>query len=65
MTTQTLDLTRLDPWIRQYVPEFNGPLKAEKFAGGQSNPTFKLTAVSNNMFFVASHRPLYSLQPMR
>lgn len=44
MTTQTLDLTRLDPWIRQYVPEFNGPLKAEKFAGGQSNPTFKLTA---------------------
>lgn len=44
MTTQTLDVSRLDTWIRDHVPAFDGPLKAEKFAGGQSNPTFKLTA---------------------
>lgn len=44
MTTQTLDLERLDPWLRQHIPDFDGPLTAEKFAGGQSNPTFKLSA---------------------
>ncbi|MDG1800115.1 MAG: phosphotransferase family protein, partial [Luminiphilus sp.] len=41
---QGLDLTHLDTWIRRHVPEFQGPLTAEKFSGGQSNPTFKLTA---------------------
>ena len=44
MTTQTLDLERLEPWLRQHIHDFEGPLSAEKFAGGQSNPTFKLTA---------------------
>ena len=44
MTTQTIDLTYLDPWLRERVPEFDGPLSADKFAGGQSNPTFRLTA---------------------
>ena len=44
---QGLDLTHLDTWIRAHVPPFKGPLKAEKFAGGQSNPTFKLTAGEN------------------
>ena len=44
MARQELDLTHLDDWIRPFIPAFNGPLQAEKFAGGQSNPTFKLTA---------------------
>ena len=44
---QGLDLTQLDTWIRAHVPPFKGPLQAEKFAGGQSNPTFKLTAGEN------------------
>ncbi len=43
MSTQTIDITRLDSWIRDYVPTFQGPVIAEKFAGGQSNPTFKLS----------------------
>lgn len=43
MSTQTIDITRLDSWIRDYVPAFQGPVIAEKFAGGQSNPTFKLS----------------------
>ena len=41
---QGLDLTHLDTWMRRHVPEFQGPLTTEKFSGGQSNPTFKLTA---------------------
>ena len=44
MALQELDLTHLDDWIRPLIPMFSGPLQAEKFAGGQSNPTFKLTA---------------------
>jgi aminoglycoside phosphotransferase (APT) family kinase protein len=44
MSTQELELTRLEPWLRANVPGFDGPLSAEKFPGGQSNPTFKLTA---------------------
>ena len=44
MSTQELELTRLEPWLRANVPGFDGPLSAEKFAGGQYNPTFKLTA---------------------
>src|SRR6056300_1107096 len=44
MSAQSLDVSRLDSWIRDYIPVFEGELQAEKFAGGQSNPTFKLTA---------------------
>ena len=44
MTTQTLDTRRLGDYLARHIPGFKGPLRAEKFAGGQSNPTFKLSA---------------------
>ena len=44
MNTQQLDTTALEHYLEKNVPDFKGPLSAEKFAGGQSNPTFKLTA---------------------
>ena len=44
MTTQDLDLSRLQPWLLKHLPAFTGDLTAEKFAGGQSNPTFKIMA---------------------
>ena len=44
MSTQELELSRLEPWLRANIPGLTGPLSAEKFPGGQSNPTFKLTA---------------------
>ena len=44
MDTQTLDTTRLRDWLSEQVGDFEGPITAEKFPGGQSNPTFKLTA---------------------
>jgi len=55
MSTQDLELTRLEPWLRQHVPDFEGPLVAEKFAGGQSNPTFKLTTGSRH--YVLRRKP--------
>ncbi|MFT4518199.1 MAG: aminoglycoside phosphotransferase (APT) family kinase protein [Halioglobus sp.] len=42
--TQQLDIDSLNTYLEQHIPGFQGPLTAEKFAGGQSNPTFKLTA---------------------
>ena len=44
MSTQTLDTSRLSSYLAEHIPGFSGELTAEKFAGGQSNPTFKLTA---------------------
>lgn len=44
MSTQQLDTDSLGDYLSQQIPGFEGPLSAEKFPGGQSNPTFKLTA---------------------
>lgn len=38
-----LDLTRLVPWLRARLPGLEGAIAAEKFAGGQSNPTYAIT----------------------
>jgi aminoglycoside phosphotransferase (APT) family kinase protein len=37
-----LDLDRLTAWMRKHVDGFEGPLSYAKFAGGQSNPTYRL-----------------------
>lgn len=37
-----LDLTRLDPWLRERFPDLSGTIEAKKFAGGQSNPTYAI-----------------------
>ena len=44
MSTQQLDTDNLARYLEQHIAGFSGPLTAEKFPGGQSNPTFKLTA---------------------
>jgi len=44
MNTQQLNTQALGAYLEQHIPGFSGPVSAEKFAGGQSNPTFKLTA---------------------
>lgn len=41
-----LDTVALRPYLERHVAGFKGPFSAEKFAGGQSNPTFKLTTSS-------------------
>ncbi|KVT85834.1 aminoglycoside phosphotransferase [Burkholderia ubonensis] len=45
-TPQQLDVARLTQYLEQHIPGFEGPVDAEKFAGGQSNPTFLLNAKS-------------------
>ncbi|HLY56517.1 MAG TPA: phosphotransferase family protein [Stellaceae bacterium] len=38
-----LDSQRLDAWLRSHLDFYRGPLEIEKFRGGQSNPTYRLT----------------------
>ncbi|MEH6570474.1 MAG: phosphotransferase family protein [Halioglobus sp.] len=44
MTNQDLNLASLSDHLAANIPGFSGELTAEKFPGGQSNPTFKLSA---------------------
>src|SRR5699024_9190442 len=41
-----LDCERLARYLERNVADFRGPLSADKFAGGQSNPTFHIKAMS-------------------
>src|SRR5689334_9665825 len=60
--TSDLPLDRLDAWLRRHVDGFRGPLGAvERFAGGQSNPTYRLEAPSAN--YVLRRKPPGPLLP--
>lgn len=49
------DTAALAAYLEQHVEGFQGPLTAEKFAGGQSNPTFLLTSPSGK--YVLRRKP--------
>ena len=42
-----LDEARLTAWMEANVAGFTGPLTYAKFAGGQSNPTYRSTACAD------------------
>ena len=54
-TNFEFDVARLAAYLEDKVAGFKGPLTAEKFAGGQSNPTFKITAASGE--YVLRRKP--------
>jgi aminoglycoside phosphotransferase (APT) family kinase protein len=59
---QELPLDRLEAWLGGHVEGFRGPLAAaERFAGGQSNPTYRLTAASGQ--YVLRRKPPGPLLP--
>ena len=43
---EKLDTDALQRYLEAHVEGFRGPIEVEKFAGGQSNPTFRVTAAS-------------------
>ena len=55
MTAQQLDTKILSAYLADHIPGFSGPVTAEKFAGGQSNPTFKLT--TDDQAYVLRRKP--------
>src|SRR3546814_12702056 len=56
-----LDEARLTAWMEANVEGFEGPLTQSKFAGGQSNPTYKISAPSGN--YVLRRKPYGPLLP--
>ncbi|PCI60231.1 MAG: phosphotransferase family protein [Gammaproteobacteria bacterium] len=43
----SIDLEKLTHYLEAHVDGFKGPLTLDKFSGGQSNPTFKVSAQSD------------------
>lgn len=58
---ENLDLTTLLPYLEAHIEGFAGPMQVEKFSGGQSNPTFKITAKSG--LYVLRRQPPGKLLP--
>ena len=40
--TSYLDTKAVDAWLNAHLEGYQGPSEAQKFAGGQSNPTFQI-----------------------
>lgn len=59
MSTFVLDERKLAAYLERQVPGFRGPVRAQRFAGGQSNPTWLLEAASGR--YVLRSKPLGTL----
>ena len=55
------DTARLERWMAEHVEGFGGPLELQQFRGGQSNPTFKVTAGGRS--YVLRRKPPGKLLP--
>ncbi len=56
-----IDLDRLAEWMSAHVDGFQGPLAYAKFAGGQSNPTYRLDTPSR--VYVLRRKPFGPILP--
>ncbi|MBB3048511.1 aminoglycoside phosphotransferase (APT) family kinase protein [Litorivivens lipolytica] len=55
MSAFELDTSKLEGYLAEHIDGFKGPMTAEKFAGGQSNPTYLLSAESGS--YVLRRKP--------
>lgn len=62
-TTHTINTAQLDQWLSAHLPGYAGPLQIEKFAGGQSNPTYKLITPHRVYVMRAKPGPVAKLLP--
>lgn len=60
---QRFDIDALSAWLAANVDGFGGPLTVEQFAGGQSNPTFKLVTPAQSYVMRAKPGPVAKLLP--
>jgi aminoglycoside phosphotransferase (APT) family kinase protein len=56
-----VDETALAAWLQAAEPAFRGPLTLEKFKGGQSNPTYRLSTPDRT--YVLRRKPFGPLAP--
>ena len=59
--TDVLDEAKLAAWMDAHVKDFSGPVTVRKFAGGQSNPTYRLDSPSGA--YVLRRKPFGPLLP--
>lgn len=59
----SIDLVSLDNWLTHNLDGFQGPIDAEMFKGGQSNPTYKLTTPTKKYVMRAKPGPVARLLP--
>jgi aminoglycoside phosphotransferase (APT) family kinase protein len=62
-TEPWLDLPALEALLRVRIPGFAGPLQAERFNGGQSNPTFQLITPERRYVMRCKPGPVAQLLP--
>jgi aminoglycoside phosphotransferase (APT) family kinase protein len=60
---QRFDTDALAAWLHAHIGGFDGPLTVEQFAGGQSNPTFKLITPQRTYVMRAKPGPKAKLLP--
>ena len=60
---QAFDLGALTTYLDSHLPGFKGPLTAEIFKGGQSNPTYKLITPGASYVMRAKPGPVAKLLP--
>lgn len=60
---QRFDVEALTVWLHEHLDGFAGPLAIEQFAGGQSNPTFKLVTPQRSYVMRAKPGPAAELLP--
>ena len=58
---ERLDDAALTAWMQHNVAGFEGPIDVRKFAGGQSNPTYRVNAMSGS--YVLRRKPMGVLLP--
>jgi len=56
-----IDEAKLTTWMSVNVADFEGPIEVLKFAGGQSNPTYRINA--KNQSYVLRRKPFGPLLP--
>lgn len=61
--SQAFDVDALTHWMQKHVEGFNGPLQAEMFKGGQSNPTYKLVTPQRSYVMRSKPGPVAKLLP--
>jgi aminoglycoside phosphotransferase (APT) family kinase protein len=55
------ELKRLELWLASNVEGFRGPMIVSKFAGGQSNPTYRIRTASRS--YVLRRKPMGAVLP--
>jgi len=60
---QRFDVGALENYLKQHIEGFKGPLGVEQFKGGQSNPTYRLTAGGRHYAMRAKPGPAAKLLP--